>query len=282
MRLRKLRRRGLFQVGVRHRVTHGAERFELLGAAGATRHMRLDVARMSGVELAVDQRMQQDFAFGAVHDTAPGVEPSAPFHAARSIERARASRDITVPTGTPATSAISWYDNSLTSRSTMASRNGCGSAATSRRIVSSSWLAQQRGFRRRLRLLPQRQLFRRRLVVGVIGRNVLLAAPRELGIADVAQYCQQPRFHRRTAIAVEMAQRPQIAFLHRILGVGGVAHEITRQREDVVEIRQRGVAKTPRLFLFGIRVGIIVSRPAVHTTVGAWLCNRSSIAALHC
>ena len=86
---------------------HGAECFELLGAAGTTRHMRLDVARMPGVELAVDQRMQQNLAFGAVHDTAPETEPSALFQAERSIERARASRDITVPTGTPATSAIS-------------------------------------------------------------------------------------------------------------------------------------------------------------------------------
>ena len=61
--------------------------------------MRLDVARMAGVELAVEQRVQQDFAFGAVH----GAAPSATFHAERSIARARASRDITVPTGTPAT-----------------------------------------------------------------------------------------------------------------------------------------------------------------------------------
>ena len=65
--------------------------------------MRFDVTRMAGIELAVDQRVEQDFAFGAIH----GVEPSATFHAERSMVRARASRDITVPTGTPATSAIS-------------------------------------------------------------------------------------------------------------------------------------------------------------------------------
>ncbi len=52
-----------------------------------------------------------------------------------------------------------------------------------------------------------------------------------------------------------MAQRPQIAFLRRVFGIGGIAHEITRQREDIVEIGQRGVAKTPRFVLFGIRVG---------------------------
>jgi hypothetical protein len=49
-----------------------------------------------------------------------------------------------------------------------------------------------------------------------------------------------------------MAQRPQIAFLHRVFGIGGVAHQIARQREDVVEMRQRGVAKTPRPFAIDI------------------------------
>ena len=101
-----MRRRGLLQVGLRHRLAHGAERLELLGAAGASRHMRLDVAGMAGIEFAVDERMKQDFGFGAVHGTSRD-RPSAPFHAERSIDRARASRDITVPTGTPATSAIS-------------------------------------------------------------------------------------------------------------------------------------------------------------------------------
>jgi hypothetical protein len=77
--------------------------------------MRLDVARMAGVEFAVDQRVKQDFAFSAIHGAVPGVVPAAvgvggsvvAFHAERSIERARASRDMTVPTGTPATAAIS-------------------------------------------------------------------------------------------------------------------------------------------------------------------------------
>ena len=65
--------------------------------------MGLDIAGVAGVELAVDERMQHDFGVGAVH----GVAPSATVQAERSIARARANRDITVPTGTPATSAIS-------------------------------------------------------------------------------------------------------------------------------------------------------------------------------
>jgi hypothetical protein len=75
--------------------------------------MRLHVAGMSGIELAIDQRVEQNFEFGAIHCMTPEavagweVAVSAAFHAERSMARARASRDMTVPTGTPATSAIS-------------------------------------------------------------------------------------------------------------------------------------------------------------------------------
>ena len=58
---------------------------------------------LAGIEFAVDQGMKQNLTFVAVH----GVGPSATFQVARNIDRARASRDITVPTGMPATSAIS-------------------------------------------------------------------------------------------------------------------------------------------------------------------------------
>ena len=43
-----------------------------------------------------------------------------------------------------------------------------------------------------------------------------------------------------------MAERAQVAFLQGIFGVGGVAHQITREREHVVEMRQRRLAKPPR------------------------------------
>src|SRR5712692_8316348 len=70
--------------------------------------------------LAVEQGMEQDFGFGASHVGSP----SSAIHAFRSMDRARARRDITVPTGAPTTLAISRYDKSLISRSTIASRNG--------------------------------------------------------------------------------------------------------------------------------------------------------------
>src|ERR1700734_1480272 len=102
--------------------------------------MRFHLAGVPGVEFAVDQRVQQHLAVEAVHGDVPPAacngEASAEFHAARSIERARANRDITVPTGMRAAAAISSYDRSLTSRNTMASRNGCGRSAIKRRIVA--------------------------------------------------------------------------------------------------------------------------------------------------
>ena len=57
-----------------------------------------------------------------------------PFASSREIEigaaRARASRDMTVPSGTPTTWAISWYDKLLISRSTIVLRNGGDGART--------------------------------------------------------------------------------------------------------------------------------------------------------
>src|SRR5580700_11599134 len=96
-----MRRGSFLQARLRHRFTHGAERFEFFRASGAGGHMGLDVAGMAGIKLAVDERVQQDFSFVAGHD------PSSAFHAVRSMARARASRDITVPTGAPTMSAIS-------------------------------------------------------------------------------------------------------------------------------------------------------------------------------
>ena len=106
--------------------------------------------------------------------------------------------------------------------------------------------AQQFRFRRRLRLLPERRIVGRKLFVRALRRRRLHGAPREFRLADIAQDRQQPRLHRRAAIAVEMAERPQVAFLHRVFGIGPVAHQIAREREHVVEMRQRRLAKPPR------------------------------------
>jgi signal recognition particle subunit SEC65 len=105
--------------------------------------------------------------------------------------------------------------------------------------------AHQFRFRRSLRLPPER-LVRRNFVIRALRRRRLRDAARELRLADVAQDRQQPGFHGRPAIGVEMAQRPQEAFLHGVVGIRGVAHQITGERVRVVEKRQRRLAKSPR------------------------------------
>ena len=75
----------------------------LRGTMRAIRHMRFNLARVPGIELAIEERMKQNFGFGAGHVDGS----SSAIHAFRSMDRARAKRDITVPTGTPTTSAIS-------------------------------------------------------------------------------------------------------------------------------------------------------------------------------
>ena len=62
--------------------------------------MPLDCARMPGIEFAVDQRMQQRFLRSAPSLAASIDLARAPAPHAASL-RARASRDITVPTGMP-------------------------------------------------------------------------------------------------------------------------------------------------------------------------------------
>ena len=88
--------------------------------------MRFDLARVAGVEFAVDQRVQQYACFLAISSRltpAFGRDPGA----SRNRSRARNSRDITVPTGTPMR-AMSRYDISSISRSTRHSRSSAGNS----------------------------------------------------------------------------------------------------------------------------------------------------------
>ena len=103
MRWRSAGGRGVTQIGAGDRLAHLAISGKLRGATRAAGDMGFDVARVPGVEFAVDQRVKKNFGFVAGHF---GCSCSA-SHAERSMARARARRDITVPTGTSATSAIS-------------------------------------------------------------------------------------------------------------------------------------------------------------------------------
>src|SRR6266478_2165773 len=101
----------------------------LIGAAtGATGDVLLDLQRSAQIELVVHVGVDQPLRLGAIHDALPACSRRAT--AARSCRRARESRDITVPMGTRAMSAISLYESPSISRSTKTSRNSTGSAST--------------------------------------------------------------------------------------------------------------------------------------------------------
>src|SRR5205823_9177601 len=102
----QLGRSRVSQVGAGDRLAHLAIGQKLRGATRAAGDMVFDRARVPGVELVVDQCVKKNFSLLASHF---GCSSSA-IHADRSMARARARRDITVPTGTSATSAISRYE----------------------------------------------------------------------------------------------------------------------------------------------------------------------------
>ncbi len=103
------RRRLVAQRRRRQRLAHRAVIAQLRGAGRAARHMGFHLPGMPGVELAVDERVQQDAGLFAGHvDRSSNCGArSASSQAARSMLRARPRRDITVPIGAPTTSAIS-------------------------------------------------------------------------------------------------------------------------------------------------------------------------------
>ena len=86
-----------------HRGAHLAELGKLHGAARAGRDVVLHLARLARLS-SPSMSPCSSAGFLACHH---GVFSSAASQAVRSIERPRASRDITVPIGTPAISAIS-------------------------------------------------------------------------------------------------------------------------------------------------------------------------------
>ena len=99
-------RRGVAQIGAGDGRAHGAVVGQRGRAAWAAGDVLFDLAGVPGIELAVDQCVEQDLRFVAGHVRCS----SAAVHAERSMARARARRDITVPTGAATMSAISRYE----------------------------------------------------------------------------------------------------------------------------------------------------------------------------
>src|SRR6185369_9619621 len=106
-----------FRCGVAHsigpqQVAHGLQPLELLAAAFAARDMRFDHRDVRRVQLIVDEPAEQQLLIDARSHYFTLLDCSSADLAAGSnsfarIARPRASRDITVPIGTPVTSAIS-------------------------------------------------------------------------------------------------------------------------------------------------------------------------------
>ena len=213
MRERKRRRRGETQVRAGHRMAHLAKLPKLRRAVRTDADMRLDRAGARHIEFAVDQAMQQHLCFIARHHCAFS---SADSHAARNIERARANRDITVPTGTPAISAISLYDRSLTLAQHDRLAKSLGNALTMSRMDCSSRRRSITRLRRLRRFAPQRHRIFGELLIGKAAWRVswLLQTLRKIANS-----------HGRigaTAERIEMLQRAQVALLHGVVGIGSV------------------------------------------------------------
>ena len=134
---------------------------------------------------------------------------SALSRASRSIARLRARRDITVPIGVPTMSAISRYDISSTSRSTITSRKVSGSAASSRQILSLQF-TQHLDLESSVRLLPQRNRRFRivRFRVHVVRQQA--RASSEFDAAHVVKNGEKPWLDIRTSKGVEMPQSAQV------------------------------------------------------------------------
>jgi hypothetical protein len=133
-----------------------------------------------------------------------------------------------------------------------------GDAAT----VEFVELAQHQDLAERVRQRPDEALqhfglgrhdlftpYRRLCIVGDVGRHPGVGATRPLGATHIAQNRQQPGLDRRAAKAVEIPKGAQTAFLHGVVGIGGFAQQIARQGIHVVDMRQRGVVKTPCLVI---------------------------------
>jgi hypothetical protein len=95
---------------------------------------------------------------------------------------------------------------------------------------------------------------------------------REFATTDVAQDCEEPRLDLRAAERVEIAQRAQVAFLRCIVGIRRVVEQVSCQRVNVVEMGQRGVAKTRALsWCASLPLPAIMPPPAFQATARPYL-----------
>ena len=197
--------------------------------------MRLDLAGMPGVELAVDQRMHKDFRFVAIHDDltpAFGRDPGFAQHPARAGQtrhhRAywRFDHDCNIAIGKVVDLAQHDHLPEFSRQLRDQPAHGGGIVPPQHRLLGR--VAVFAPHRRGLRLAGIR-------VVGRVDQPGIRGVGR---MTDIAQDGEQPGLDRAAAERVEMAERAQITFLHRVVGVAGAAQQVARQRVDIVEMRQ--------------------------------------------
>src|SRR5713226_6389956 len=117
---------------------HDTKPFMSCGAAWTLVDVTLHLQIQNQVQLPVDESVNQFLRFPAVHALTPLV--IGPESRSCSLARARANRDITVPTGIDAIMAISLYDRSSISRKMITSRNSGGNSSMAF-LTISLWAA---------------------------------------------------------------------------------------------------------------------------------------------
>ena len=154
-----------------------------------------------------------------------------------SLPRARASRDMTVPIGTSAASAISLYESPSISRITITSRNSSVSSSSAARIIAPSALRTASASSPLSSLTSAVHLlveFR-----WLIGSPVAL----EPGERRVAHDRENPRARIAAAKSARKPERAQIGVLHDVLCVVVVMHQPSGEVVRSIHMREEGAVE---------------------------------------
>src|SRR5690349_12642956 len=124
------RRRPVFQCRITENSSKRPNLAQLFRTSRTALKVRFHFRRAHEIQLVGRVGIEKVSSGFAVHSkTSPRYAASNSFN----LSRARESRDITVPIGTPITAATSLYESPSISRSTTASRNSSGSDSIARR-----------------------------------------------------------------------------------------------------------------------------------------------------
>ena len=177
--------------------------------------LALELERAHGVEFAVQCGVESQKTLVGV-----AVGHASALKVLASMARARASLDITVPTGVSVASAISRYERPLMSRITSVSRKGDGRPAIALRKSLAVFKGDQLlfGIGRRVVALAQIERIQIRQIAGV-SHSLAPVAGHE-GHSGVAHDGEKPGLRPIDRNGGESLERTQRGVLHDVLGVG--------------------------------------------------------------